>query len=227
LLRALGEQPDAVVISHRDSDHAGGADAVAATWPQARWLSSFDPDPGRRCLAGQRWTWDGVDFEMLHPQPNHYGPDGGGLLSSNAMSCTLLIRAGAQGAWLSGDLDAERETRLALARPDLRATVLIAPHHGSKSSSSPVLLNTLRPQTVLVQSGYRNRFGHPASEVLERYRERGMKWANSPECGAASWRSDRPGEVVCERERSRRYWHHRGAPDGSAQGLAETAPDPD
>ncbi len=167
LLRALGERLDAVVISHKDSDHAGGAESVRAVWPQARWLSSFDADAARRCLAGQRWNWDGVQFEMLHPEPEHYRADGSAALPSNAMSCTLRISAGQQSAWLSGDLDADRETRLALARPELRATLLIAPHHGSRSSSSPVLLNTLRPQWVLVQSGYRNRFGHPAPEVLD------------------------------------------------------------
>jgi len=227
LLRALGERPDAVVISHKDSDHAGGAGAVRAAWPQARWLSSFDADPARRCLAGQSWTWDGVQFDMLHPEPRHFRPDGSAALSSNAMSCTLHISAGDQSAWLSGDLDAERETRLSLAQPGRRATLLIAPHHGSKSSSSPVLLNTLRPQTVLVQSGYRNRFGHPAPEVLARYRERGMRWVNSPDCGAATWRSDRPDEVQCERERYRRYWHHR-SPGGSENGsLGEKAPDTD
>jgi competence protein ComEC len=219
LLRALGERPDAVVISHKDSDHAGGAEAVRAAWPQARWLSSFDTDPARRCLAGQSWTWDGVRFDMLHPNPDHYRADGSAALSSNAMSCTLRISAGEQSAWLSGDLDAERETRLSLAQPELRATLLIAPHHGSKSSSSPVLLNTLRPQTVLVQSGYRNRFGHPAPEVLARYRERGMRWVTSPDCGAATWRSDQPDEVQCERKRYRRYWHHRSPGEGAA-GMA-------
>jgi competence protein ComEC len=227
LLRALGERPDAVVISHKDSDHAGGAQAVRVVWPQARWLSSFDADPARRCLAGQSWTWDGVRFDMLHPNPDHYRADGSAALASNAMSCTLRISAGVQSAWLSGDLDAERETRLSLAQPGLRATLLIAPHHGSKSSSSPVLLNTLRPHTVLVQSGYRNRFGHPAPEVLARYRERGMRWVNSPDCGAATWRSDRPGEVACERDRYRRYWHHRSPAAGAAAGAGETAPEPD
>ena len=227
LLRALGEQPDAVMISHRDSDHAGGADAVRVAWPQARWLSSYDPDPNQRCLAGQRWQWDGVDFEVLHPMPEHYRSDGSGLLSSNAMSCTLLIRAGEQAAWLSGDLDAERETRLALARPDLRASLMLAPHHGSRSSSSPVLLNTLKPRWVLVQSGYRNRFGHPAPEVLARYRERDLSWVTSPDCGAATWRSHQPDRVLCERERGRRYWHHLSPNLSGGEPREGPAPDPD
>jgi competence protein ComEC len=132
------------------------------------------------------------------------------------MSCVLRVDNGRRSAWLSGDLDAERETRLTLARPDLRADVLLAPHHGSGSSSSPVLLNTLRPSWVLIQSGYRNRFHHPAPLVLERYRERGLRWANTPQCGAATWRSEAPGLVHCERASDRRYWHHTGADAGDA-----------
>ncbi len=208
LLRALGEAPHTVLVSHRDSDHAGGMDAVRRAWPQARWLSSFDADPAQRCVAGQRWHWDGVDFEVQHPQPAHHGPDGRGLLSSNAMSCVLHVVGAQHSAWLGGDIDAEQETRLALARPDLRATVLLAPHHGSNTSSSPVLLNTLRPRWVLVQAGYRNAFNHPAPAVLERYRQRGLRWVTSADCGAATWRSAEPDTVQCQREAQRRYWHH-------------------
>ncbi|MGE0097628.1 MAG: DNA internalization-related competence protein ComEC/Rec2 [Hydrogenophaga sp.] len=206
LLRALGETLDAVVVSHRDSDHAGGAASVQAAHPAARWLSSFDAEPAHRCVAGQRWHWDGLDFEMLHPQPAHYSEDGAPRLSSNAMSCVLRVSNGRQSAWLGGDIDAAQEVRLALARPELRATVMLAPHHGSQTSSSPVLLNTLMPRWVIVQSGYRNRFGHPAPAVLERYRQRGIEWVNSPDCGAAVWRSEDPGAMTCQREVAQRYW---------------------
>jgi competence protein ComEC len=225
-LRALGEPLDTVVISHKDLDHAGGMEAVQAAWPAARWLSSFDTDPSRRCLAGQRWTWDGVLFEMLHPSPEHFDEQGQGLLSSNAMSCTLRISNAQTSAWLSGDLDAEHETRLALANPDLRATLLISPHHGSKTSSSPVLLNTLRPAWVVVQSGFRNRFGHPSPVVLTRYRERGIPWVNSPTCGAAIWRSDAPHTMRCHRETERRYWHDGGADDTTALSARLSGMDP-
>ena len=214
LLRALGEVPDAVVISHQDSDHAGGAPAVHAAWPQVRWLSSYATDPAQRCVAGQRWNWDGVQFEILHPQPTHYRLDGSGVLPSNAMSCVLRIDDGQHSAWLSGDLDAERETRLALERPDLRADLLLAPHHGSASSSSAVLLNTLRPSLVIVQSGYRNRFGHPAAQVLQRYRERGIPWLVTAQCGAMTWSSHAPRAARCERVHNRRYWHQSGATNG-------------
>ncbi|NWF48548.1 DNA internalization-related competence protein ComEC/Rec2 [Hydrogenophaga sp. D2P1] len=227
LLRALGERPDTVVVSHRDSDHAGGSAAVQTEWPEARWLSSFDADPARRCTAGQRWTWEGVDFEILHPSPEDFGPDGAGRLPSNAMSCVLRVGHARQSVWLSGDLDADRETRLALARPDLRVTLLLAPHHGSLTSSSPALLNTLAPAWALVQAGYRNRFNHPAPAVLARYRERGMRWVATPDCGAATWRSDVPGTVVCQREAARRYWHHRGEASQPAEPVLAPVPEGD
>ncbi|NCT96398.1 MAG: DNA internalization-related competence protein ComEC/Rec2 [Comamonadaceae bacterium] len=218
LLRALGERPDTVVVSHRDSDHSGGAKAVRAAFPQARWLSSYDEAPANHCLAGQRWTWDGVDFEILHPGPEAWASRG---LSTNAMSCVLRVAThrGAS-AWLTGDLPAAQEVRLALERPGERATLLMAPHHGSASSSSPVLLNTLQPRWVVVQSGYRNRFGHPARVVVERYEARGIPWVESPRCGAATWRSDRPDELRCERVEGRRYWH-RSVPLASAPPAAD------
>jgi competence protein ComEC len=76
-----------------------------------------------------------------------------------------------------------------------------------------------------VQSGYRNRFGHPAPEVLARYRERGMRWVTSPDCGAATWRSDQPDQVRCERERYRRYWHHQSLGERENGSFGENAPD--
>jgi competence protein ComEC len=212
LLRALGERLDTVIVSHIDGDHSGGADAVQAAHPEARWLSSYDPDPGRRCLAGQHWEWDSVRFEVQHPHPHHFDETGKGRLSTNDMSCVLMVSAGEQSAWLGGDITDRQEVRMALDRPDLRATVMLAPHHGSRSSSSPVLLNTLRPQWVIAQSGYRNRFNHPAPTVLDRYRQRGIPWVTSANCGAATWRSWQPDTVHCHRQEQRRFWHHPGEP---------------
>ena len=213
LLRALGERLDAVVLSHRDSDHVGGAPAVLAAQPQASLLSSIEPEhplqavrPARRCEAGQRWHWDGVDFEVLHPQGDDYAafvkP------RPNAISCVLRIGNGRATALLAGDIERLQEAALVARTPDLRADVLLAPHHGSKTSSTALLLDAVRPRIALVQAGYRNRFGHPAAEVVARYRERAITLAESPRCGAATWTSTRPEQLVCERERQARYWHH-------------------
>lgn len=222
LLRALGVQLDTLVLSHRDSDHTGGAIAVLKMQPQAALLSSIEDDhalqalrPATRCEAGQRWQWDGVDFEVLHPLATDYG----NVRKSNAMSCTLRIAAAAQTALLVGDIEQAQETQLlarrqgsvsAMAQPtaDLRADVLLVPHHGSKTSSSAAFLDAVQPRLALVQAGYRNRFGHPASPVLVRYDERRIRMIDTPHCGAVSWQSWQPDGVQCARQVQKRYWHH-------------------
>ncbi len=212
LLRAQGERLDAVVLSHSDSDHSGGSDAVRRAQARAWWLASFMGPGHQRCEAGQRWQWDGVDFAIVHPQASDYrhSTDGDwtGRLPSNAMSCVLRISVGEVAVWLGGDIDSERELRLALQQPQ-QATAMLAPHHGSHSSSSPALLNTLRPQQVWVQAGYRNRYGHPSPQVRQHWAERGLVPIETTHCGAITWRSDAPATWACERQRRLRFWHHR------------------
>jgi competence protein ComEC len=212
LLRALGTRVDRVVLSHRDSDHTGGASAVLAMQPQADLISSLEPGhellgqrAGQRCVAGMRWRWDAVDFEVLHPQADDYAA----APRPNTLSCTLRISAGAQAALLAGDIEQAQEARLVASGDRLDATLLLVPHHGSKTSSSAALLDAVQPSIALVQAGYRNRFGHPAAPVLARYAERGIRVVDSPHCGAMRWRSDQPGQVECQRQTSQRYWHHR------------------
>lgn len=216
LLRALGERLDVLLLSHRDADHTGGAAAVLAQQPQAVLMGSIEADhalqalrPALPCHAGQRWDWDGVVFEMLHPLAASVARTA----KSNEQSCVLRIAAagpGAAVALLAGDIEAAQERALIARGPDaLRADLLLVPHHGSKTSSSAAFLDTVQPRTALVQSGYLNRFGHPAPEVLERYRERGIRVVASPRCGAATWSSAQPGVVGCERDDQPRYWQHR------------------
>ncbi|WP_162583711.1 DNA internalization-related competence protein ComEC/Rec2 [Variovorax sp. PBS-H4] len=212
LLRALGERLDTLVLSHRDSDHTGGAPAVLAMQPGAELRSSIEAGhpleqlrPVQRCAAGQAWTWDGVRFEILHPQQADYA----GFTKPNAVSCVLRIGNGRATALLAGDIERLQEAALTARTPDLRADVLLAPHHGSKTSSSPALLEAVRPRIALVQAGYRNRFGHPAAEVTARYAARGIALVDSAHCGAAGWSSMHPAAVRCERQEAQRYWHHR------------------
>ena len=211
LLRALDERVDTLVLSHRDTDHTGGARAVLAMQPGAALLSSIENEhelqalrPVVRCEAGQRWAWDGVAFEVLHPQAADYD----GSARSNALSCVLRITNGQRTALLVGDIEAPQEARLVAAGVPLKADVLLMPHHGSKTSSSPAFLDAVQPRLALAQAGYRNRFGHPASPVLARYRERGIEVVESARCGAAMWSSASP-EVRCQRDVAKRYWHHR------------------
>ncbi|SEB17880.1 DNA internalization-related competence protein ComEC/Rec2 [Variovorax sp. YR216] len=212
LLRAFGERLDAVVLSHRDTDHTGGAPAVLAIQPKARLLSSIEADHPlqalrkvERCIAGQRWTWDGVDFEILHPAESDYSA----FAKPNAISCVLRIGNGRATALLAGDIERLQETALVLRHADLAADVLLVPHHGSKTSSSPWLLEAVLPRLAIVQAGWRNRFGHPAPEVVERYADYGIRLIDTPHCGAATWSSTLPGEMFCQRNTARRYWHHQ------------------
>jgi competence protein ComEC len=222
LLRAIGEtRIDVLMLSHRDSDHIGGAASLLGALPVAQLYSSLAPDaapfgdgvPQRRCQAGQQWQWDGVAFEVLHPAAQDYERS----RKPNAMSCVLRVRAGDASILLTGDIEAEQEAALASAYGDaLHSELLVVPHHGSRSSSSTALLDAVQPRIALVQAGYRNRFGHPAPEVVRRYVERGIALRLSPACGA--WRRE-AGEAPaghCQRETVRRYWHHGGAPDPSS-----------
>jgi competence protein ComEC len=207
-----------LVLSHRDTDHVGGAAALLQAVPVGELRSSLEPGHALlqlaavapRCEAGQAWQWDGVRFELLHPLPAHYDAK----LRPNDLSCVLRITsAGGRRALLLGDLEAAQERALVQREAELHVDVLLVPHHGSKTSSSAELLAAVRPAVGLVQAGYRSRFGHPAPPVLARYQAAGIAVVASPSCGAWRWRSDRPpGEGSCERTLHRRYWSDRVAP---------------
>ena len=212
LLQALDLRLDRLIISHRDLDHIGGAVAVLTQQPQANLLSSVEDDnairavrPAQRCVAGQHWRWDGVDFDVLHPSAQDYEVTH----KSNAMSCVLRISNGAHTALLVGDIEKDQELRLVGEGAPLQSDVLLVPHHGSKTSSSPEFLEAVKPHIALAQSGYRNRYGHPAAPVLVRYAERQIRVVDSPHCGAATWNSNKPNDLKCQRQEALRYWHHR------------------
>jgi competence protein ComEC len=211
LLKAYGVPLDRLVLSHRDTDHTGGAQAVLAMQPQVFVLGSLPSHSVmaqragyQDCEAGQSWWWDGVYFEVLHPLPA--GP---ARATSNAWSCVLRIQTSHSSLLLTGDIEAREEAVLVQQWGEaLRTDVLLVPHHGSRTSSTTDWLERVRPHTAWVQAGYRNRYGHPASDVLERYRERGIRLLETARCGAIQWSSQEPSTMLCERERRRRYWHH-------------------
>jgi competence protein ComEC len=212
LLKALGTPVNTLVLSHRDSDHTGGAASVLAAYPQAELRSSLEKGHAllqqrrnQRCVAGQRWQWDGVDFEMLHPQPSHYTPGA----KPNSLSCTLLIRSQRGSALLAADLEQAQEAQLLASATPLRADVLLVPHHGSKTSSSAAFLSAVAPRWALVQAGYRNRYGHPAPSVLARYAQFNITVLDTPHCGAITWRANANQAPSCQRLTNRRYWHHQ------------------
>jgi competence protein ComEC len=176
-----------------------------------RLLSSLAPDhellrtraEPLACRAGQRWQWDGVRFEILHPSDD----DAARLRKPNALSCVLHVQGEHAAALLVGDLEAAQEAAL-VERASIRADWLLVPHHGSRTSSSAALLDAVQPRWAVVQAAYRNRFGHPASDVMARYQARNIKVVQSSRCGAATWRSDEPQSMDCLRQQVPRYWQH-------------------
>jgi competence protein ComEC len=129
----------------------------------------------------------------------------------NALSCVLRIDNGHEVALLVGDIERAQEARLVSDPASvqlLRAQLLLVPHHGSKTSSSAEFLDAVRPEVALVQSGYRNRFGHPAPPVMQRYADRSILVRDSPHCGAFLWGSGSDNGFECARTKQMRYWHH-------------------
>ncbi len=217
LLRSRGEQRiDLLMLSHGDSDHIGGAATLLARLPVAA-ISSSLPDghallgsgvPHRRCAAGQQWHWDGVRFDVLHPQPGDAKPGA----RPNALSCVLRVQGqDGRSLLLTGDIGAAQEAALVARQGSaLRSQVLLVPHHGSRGSSDEAFIAAVAPGTAVVQAGYRNRFGHPAPEALARYRALGVDVLRTDHCGAWTWEGS--GAAHCERQSAARYWHHRATP---------------
>ncbi|MBL8298202.1 MAG: DNA internalization-related competence protein ComEC/Rec2 [Rhodanobacteraceae bacterium] len=204
-LHALGVRTlDGLIVSHADNDHAGGVDAILRQLPpKALWLGDpgIVPGRGRPCRAGQRWIWDTVEFHMLHPADKTSG-------SENDQSCVLLVQSGTARVLLTGDISARVEPAVAVAAGH-EPLVLVVPHHGSKTSSSAALLDSLTVQQALVSAAYRSRFGHPHAEVVARYHERGITLVNTATAGCIRLRfSPRaPPQTIehCRRDRVR-YW---------------------
>jgi len=129
----------------------------------------------------------------------------------NALSCVLRVEGGGQSALLTGDIEKDQEADLVATHGSaLRSDVLVAPHHGSKTSSTAAFLDAVAPRTAVFQAGYRSRFGHPAPDVVARYRARGIEVVVTPACGAWHGPAVEADLPACERARVRRYWHHAG-----------------
>ncbi len=208
-LRSQGiAKVDTLVVSHGDNDHAGGAGSLLQEMPVVSLLTSVS---GRwpmavPCHAGQAWRWDGVDFRILHPGQSASG-------KGNNHSCVLRIVSEEASFLLPGDIETGPERVLERHYgAELRADVLVAPHHGSNTSSSARFLDAVAPRQALFTVGYRNRFGFPAEAVRVRYRERAIRTHNTALHGAITVSvtdAQEPLSVSRHRTETARFWNWR------------------
>jgi competence protein ComEC len=219
-LRGMGiAQLDTLVLSHGDMDHIGGTESVLRGLPVMNVVSSLpNAHPmlqfaahNEACADGQDWEWDGVHFEMLHPAKSHATNT---LEHNNERSCVLRVSTGQYSVLLTGDIEKRSESRLLQRHAqELPSTLLVAAHHGSKSSSSPAFVDAVHPRYTVFTSGYRNRFGHPKQEVVERFRAAGSAVLRSDEEGAIGIAMDAQNfKVEGFRKTHARYWQHVATP---------------
>lgn len=203
-----------LVVSHADSDHSGGAISLLDSTP-VDWLLSSLPQESPivahshnslRCYAGQHWQWDGVDFDVLHPTLADYEESN---RKTNDRSCVVKVSTRHGSALLTADIEALSESEI-LARDagELRAQVMVVPHHGSRSSSTEAFVAAVSPQLAIFTVGYRNVFGHPRPEVLARYEALGATRLRTDQSGAILVKVDADGiGAEAWRQATHRYWY--------------------
>jgi competence protein ComEC len=212
---------DSIMISHTDLDHRGGLDSLLMHYKINKLYTSeverltkkadLNHNQPILCQAGQSWVWDGVAFEVLHPSLE----SSAGMLQKNRnnLSCVLKVSTGKSSILLTGDIESEAEKILVNTyRQKLGSSILIAPHHGSQTSSTPDFIEQVKPDYVLFPTGKDNRFGFPRAAVITRYQELGSQLYNTAAHGAILFKltPEGVGQPIVWREKQTRFWHGLG-----------------
>ncbi len=224
LLRAAGVgHIDRLVLSHDDIDHTGGARLLYRRFTVDGMLHG-EPIPafsgrGEACVAGRDWRWDGVDFAVLWPYA-------AGFWSGNNASCVIRVSSGGHSLLLTGDIEAPVERQLVRRyRDNLASSVVVAPHHGSRTSSSRGFVAATRPALAVFTTGFQNRWGFPKADRLERWKRVGSRLLNVSDSGRIriDFSPGEPAVVNCFRAERRRFWHHARIPGACGAQLGRVS----
>ena len=199
---------DTIVISHRDSDHSGGAHWLIKQWPFQQFLTSFPAlfadAHAENCVSGQGWNWDGVPFKILGPAVNQS-------YQGNNSSCILQIGTAGRQTLLTGDIESMAEFKLIQEQGQaLNSAIMSVPHHGSKTSSTLSFLQTVQPQYAVFSLGYLNRFHFPAPSVEKHYHQLGISILRTDQDGAILFKVPSTGLSIFESANKHQYfWENR------------------
>ncbi len=198
---------DRLVISHADNDHTGGLQSVLeeisiASIYVGENLDYIDGNRQQQCQQGLHWAWDNVRFSFIHPDRVYS--------KANNNSCVLKIQTDHLTVLIPGDIEKLVEQHL-IDYDDklLKADILIAPHHGSLTSSTWQFIRKVAPDYVWISAGYLNQFGHPHKKILKRYEQLNVKVLNTAFTGAITVesRSFYDKKVLAlHREKTQRFW---------------------
>ena len=214
---------DALIVTHADDDHSGGAKSIIDLRKPKWVLTSMEREhqsllgatEWMRCEwtedGGDQWRWDGVDFEIIHPDKDAYKSAGA---KTNDLGCTLKISAPGGTVLMTADIEKLSENQLLERFKDepavLKSDVLVVPHHGSRTSSTDAFIDAVAPTMALVPVGYRSRFRHPNAVVMERYAARKIPVFRTDLLGAITLKfpADANGKpsLSAFRQERRRYW---------------------
>lgn len=208
------ERINRLVLSHADNDHIGSAKYLLKTYRpdhilsgEVKRLKQKQNIVADRCISGQQWSWDGVEFKVLSPSLERLQklPS-----NSNNLSCVILVRAAnGYSALLTGDVEKEVEQEL-LQYSDINGVdLLVVGHHGSKTSSSKEFVEWVAPRDAVFTFGYRNRYGFPAATVVANLKQQNTRLYATVNgtIDISSDLSNNAAQIKEYRKENGRYWN--------------------
>ncbi|XXN64475.1 DNA internalization-related competence protein ComEC/Rec2 [Enterobacter ludwigii] len=176
-LQYHGKSLHSLILSHKHLDHRGGLHSLLIANPAVEIRSALAEDRHLPCFRGQQWQWGKLQFTALWPPQNH-------TQGQNNDSCVVRVDDGQFSLLLTGDIELAAERQIvALEKDALKATLLQVPHHGSRTSSGPLLLRNVAGKAAFASVARYNAWRMPAPAVVQRYQQLGYRWYDTAQSG--------------------------------------------